>query len=375
MQTRGAVIRQAPGTYEVTDLEVDAPEPGEIRVRVRAAGLCHSDDHVATGDLPVAVYPFAGGHEGAGIVTDAPPNHKNIREGDHVVFSFVSSCGHCRFCSVGKHNFCDLGAGALRGARISDPRSFRLRLADGGASVGQMAGVSTFCEDSVVSVDSVVKIEKDLPFAEMALLSCGVGTGWGSAVNDAGVAPGDVVIVMGIGGVGINAVQGAAHAGATRIIACDPVAFKRESAMALGATHAVATMAEAGELARQDTNGQGADATIVTVGVTGPSHVGEALATVRKAGTCVVTGIGNMATVGADIPLSQLTLYGKRLQGTLFGSSNPNFDVQRQIRMFRAGQLKLSELITTTYSLDDVARGYEDMHAGRNLRGVILHEQ
>ena len=217
MQTRGAVITKAPGTYEVVDLEVDDPEPGEIRVRVMAAGLCHSDDHVATGDLPVAVYPFAGGHEGAGIVTDAPPNHKGIREGDHVVFSFVSSCGHCRFCSIGKHNFCDLGAGALRGARISDPTSFRLRTT-GGDPVGQMAGVSTFCRDSTVSVDSVVKIDKDLPFPEMALLSCGVGTGWGSAVNDAEVGPGDVVIVMGIGGVGINAVQGALHAGALYLI-------------------------------------------------------------------------------------------------------------------------------------------------------------
>ncbi|MCD2195351.1 NDMA-dependent alcohol dehydrogenase [Actinomycetospora endophytica] len=374
MRTRGAVVREAPGKYEVVGIEVDDPRPGEIQVEVHAAGLCHSDDHIATRDLPVAVYPFAGGHEGAGVVTKAPPNHKGLVEGDRVVFSFVPACGRCRWCAVGRSHLCNLGGGTLAGARPGTTDDFRLHLADDGRPVGQMSGLSTFCATTTVSVDSAIRLPEDIPFEVACLLSCGVGTGWGSAVNDAGVEPGHTVIVMGVGGVGINAVQGARHAGASTLIAVDPVAFKREKALEFGATHAVATMDEAVEIAREPTDGQGADSAIVTVGVTRPHHVGEAFAAIRKAGTCVVTGVGLMTQVGADIPLGQLAFYGKRLQGSLFGSTNANADIDRQIRLYRQGVLKLDELVTTTYALDEIAQGYEDMHAGRNLRGVLVHE-
>ena len=274
MQTRGAIIRQAPGKYEVVDLEVDDPRDGEVQVKLIASGLCHSDDHVATGDIPVGIYPFAGGHEGAGIVTKAGDNTKGLKEGDHVVFSFLPSCGHCRWCASGMQNLCDLGAGLLQGSRWGDPTDFRLKLADGGGPVGQMCGISTFCETTTVSADSAVKVPDDIPLEVACLVGCGVGTGWGSAVNAAEVQPGHTVIVMGIGGIGINAVQGAAHAGASNVIAVDPVAFKREKAQELGATHAFESMEEATELAKQFTNGQGADSAIVTVGVTKPEHVG-----------------------------------------------------------------------------------------------------
>lgn len=372
VRTRGAVIRKAPGTYETVDIELDDPRPGEVRIEMRAAGLCHSDDHVATGDLPVGTYPFAGGHEGAGVVVEAPPNDRGIVEGDHVVVSFVPSCGHCRFCAMGRFNFCQLGGSTLTGARPGTTDDFRLHLADTGEPVGQMAGVSTFCATTVASVDSIVRIEKDLPWTSMCLLSCGVGTGWGSAVHDAGIAFGDTVIVMGIGGVGINAVQGAAHAGATNVIAVDPVAFKREKAGELGATHAVSTMDEAAELARQFTDGQGADAAIVTVGVTASEHVGQAVGAIRKAGVVVLTGVGDFSKVEAAIPLSAFAMYGKRLQGTLFGSCSPQRDIPRQIALYRAGVLKLDELVTAMYTPDQVAQGYRDMHDGRNLRGVVV---
>ncbi|NMO88251.1 NDMA-dependent alcohol dehydrogenase [Actinomycetospora sp. TBRC 11914] len=374
MRTRGAVVREAPGKYEVVDIDLDDPRPGELQVRVMAAGLCHSDDHIATRDLPVAVYPFAGGHEGAGIVTVAPPNHKGIREGDHVVFSFVPACGRCRWCAVGRSHLCNMGGSTLSGARPGTTDDFRLHLAEDGRPVGQMSGLSTFCATTTVSVDSVVPLPDDIDFEVACLLSCGVGTGWGSAVNDAAVRPGDAVIVMGVGGVGINAVQGAAHAGATTLVGVDPVPFKREKALEFGATHAVATMDEAVEIVRGPTDGQGADSAIVTVGVTRPDHIGEAFAAIRKAGTCVVTGVGLMTQVGIDIPAGQLAFYGKRLQGSLFGSTNAGADIARQIQLYRQGALKLDELVTTTYALDDIAQGYEDMHAGRNLRGVVVHE-
>jgi NDMA-dependent alcohol dehydrogenase len=372
MLTRGAVVRKAPGSYETVDLLLDDPRPGlEVRVEMRAAGLCHSDDHIATGDLPVAVYPFAGGHEGAGVVVEAPPNPRGIVEGDHVVLCFVPSCGHCRFCAMGRHNLCRNGGSTVTGARPGTTDDYRLRLAGTGEPVGQMSGISTFCRTTTVSVDSLVRIEKDLPFAPMALLSCGVGTGWGSAVHDAEVRPGDTVVVMGVGGVGINAVQGASHAGALNVIAVDPVAFKRESALRFGATHAVADIAEAEELARQFTDGQGADSVVVTVGVTRSEHIAQAVAAVRKAGICVLTGVGDFTEVGIDIPASGFAMFGKRLQGSLYGSCSPQLDIPRQIDLYRAGVLKLDELITRTYSQDEIAQAYADLHAGRNIRGVV----
>ncbi|GAA1881696.1 NDMA-dependent alcohol dehydrogenase [Pseudonocardia ailaonensis] len=371
MQTRGAIIRQAPGKYEVVDLELDDPTNGEIQVRMVASGMCHSDDHIATGDIPVGVYPFAGGHEGAGIVTKVGPGTKGFAEGDHVVFSFIPGCGRCRWCAQGKQNLCDLGAGLLAGSRWDDPTDFRLSL--DGQPVGQMCGISTFCEHTTVAVDSAIKIPDDIPLDKACLVGCGVGTGWGSAVNSAKVQPGDTVVVMGIGGIGINAVQGAAHAGATNVIAVDPVAFKREKAQELGATHSCETMEEATELAKQFTNGQGADSAIVTVGVTTGQHVAQAFAAIRKAGTAVVTGLGDLTEVGIPVSIGEMTLFQKRLQGSLFGESSPSYDILRQLELYRAGTLKLDELITKTYSLDEVQQGYQDMHDGKNIRGVILY--
>jgi len=374
MQTRGAVVRQTPGKYEVVDLEVDDPGPGEIQVKMVASGMCHSDDHVATGDIPVGVYPFAGGHEGAGIVSKAGANNKGLKEGDHVVFSFLPSCGHCRWCASGMQNLCDLGAGLLQGSRWEDPNSFRLKLADGGQPVGQMCGISTFVETTTVSQDSCVKVPDDIPLDVACLVGCGVGTGWGSAVNSGGVQPGHTTIVMGIGGIGINAVQGASHAGASNIIAVDPVAFKREKAQELGATHAVESIEEATEIAKGFTNGQGADVSIVTIGVTKPEHVGNAFASIRKQGTVVVTGLGDITEVGVPIPIGELTLFEKKLKGSLFGSSNPKADIPKMLDLYNHGKLKLDELVTKQYKLDEVAQGYEDMHAGKNIRGVLIFD-
>jgi len=371
MLTRGAVITEAPGTYQVVDLEVDDPRQGEIQVEMVASGLCHSDDHVATGDIPVGVYPFCGGHEGAGVVRAVGPHTPDWQEGDHVVFSFLPSCGRCTWCSRGMQNLCDLGATLLMGSRWDDPTSFRL--SHEGRPVGQMCGISTFAQVTTVAVDSAIKVADDIPLDKACLVGCGVGTGWGSAINSAEVRPGDVVVVMGVGGIGINAVQAAAYVGASRVIAVDPVELKRSKALELGATDAVGSMEEATELAQSLTNGQGADSAIVTVGVTKGEHLGQALASIRKAGTVVVTGLGNIAEIGAPISLADITLFQKRIQGSLFGASNPKADVLTLLRLYSEGHLKLDELVTRTYKLDEVALGYEDMHAGKNLRGVIVY--
>ena len=238
-----------------------------------------------------------------------------------------------------------------------------------------MCGISTFVETTTVSADSAVKVDDDLPLDKVCLLGCNVGTGWGSAVNSAQVQPGHTVIVMGIGGVGINAIQGASHAGAANVIAVDPVAMKRENAQQVGATHGVETMEEATELAKSFTNGQGADSAIITVGIIKPEYVGQAMASIRKAGTVVVTALGNIAdTTPLPVSLADITLFQKRIQGSLFGESNPNWDILRQVELYRSGVLKLDEVITKTYKLDQIAQGYQDMHDGKNQKGVVVFD-
>lgn len=378
MRARAAVInkqptKESPGKYEVIDVELEEPRQGELLVKMAASGLCHSDDHMATGDMILPSYPFVGGHEGAGVVQQVGPNTVGYEVGDHVVFSFLPGCGRCRWCASGMQNLCDLGATILSGGRPEEPGSYRVHLADG-TGIGQMSGIGTFSDYTTVSVNSAIKIDKDLPLDKMCLLGCGVGTGWGSAVNSAQVRPGETVIVMGIGGIGINAVQGASIAGADNIVAVDPVAFKRQKALELGATHAFETIAEADEFAKSVTNGQGADSAIVTVGVVKPEHVAQAFAAIRKAGTVVVTGLGNAEDIGIPVSLFELTLFQKRIQGSLFGQMSPSWDILKQVQMYRDGKLKLDELVTRTYTLDQVAQGYEDMHAGKNIRGVVVFD-
>lgn len=370
--TRAAIVRSAPGEYETATLDLDEPRSGEVLVRLVSAGLCHSDDHVATGDIPYAIYPIVGGHEGAGVVEQVGDEVSDLSVGDHVIFSFLAVCGRCRWCAAGMQNLCDQGIAMQTGARPEDSSSYRL--AEDGRPVGQMGGLGTFSEYSTVSARAAVKIDKSAPLDKVSLLGCGVCTGWGSAVNSAAVGIGDTVIVMGVGGIGSSAVQGALHAGASHVIAVDPVAFKRDFAVKLGASRAVATIAEAGDVARELTNGQGADAAIVTVGVVTGQHVADAFSTLRKAGTVVVTSVGKVDAVGIPVPLAELTFFQKRIQGALFGASNPTYDIPKMLRLYQEGQFDLDDMITATYSLDQVAQGYRDLHAGTNIRGVVIFD-
>ncbi|MEI4273831.1 NDMA-dependent alcohol dehydrogenase [Klenkia sp. LSe6-5] len=369
--TRASIIRQSPGEYETVTLELDDPKKGEVQVKMAASGLCHSDDHLQTGDLQVMTYPFCGGHEGSGVITKVGPDTPGFEEGDHVVFSFVPSCGQCSACRRGDFNLCDKGALLLVGSRADDAEDFRMKL--DGQNVGQMCGISTFSEYTTADVASVIKIDKDIPLKSAALVGCGVPTGFGTAVKAGGVKPGDVVIVMGIGGIGINAVQGAAHAGATRVIAVDPTPFKREMAQEFGATDVFENMEQATEFAQSITEGQGADVALVTVGVLEADHPAQALASIRKGGTVVVTGLGKMTEL-TPISAFDLTLMQKRLQGAIIGAQSPHSDIPKLLRMYQAGQLKLDELITKEYTLDQVTEAYKDMHEGKNIRGVIVFD-
>lgn len=373
MKTRAAIIRETPGKFEIAELELDEPRRGELRVKMVAAGLCHSDDHMQTGDMPPGHLPIVTGHEGGGIVEAIGPDTPGWEIGDHVIFSFIPSCGQCRFCAAGMTNLCDIGAFLMMGSRLDDPEDFRLKLPDG-TGVGQSCSIGTLSEYTVVSTHSAIKVDKDLPLDKLCLLGCGVGTGLGSAFNGAEVKAGDVVVIMGAGGIGSNAVQGARIAGATTIIVVDPVQMKRDNALTLGATHVFENIAEATQYAQSITNGQGADSAIVCAGVVHGQDVADGFAAIRKGGTVVVTGIMPFNEVGIPVSGMELTLLQKRIQGVLFGACNPRADIPRQIEMYRAGQLKLDELVTTTYRLDDVNRAYEDLIDGLNIRGVMTFD-
>jgi S-(hydroxymethyl)glutathione dehydrogenase/alcohol dehydrogenase len=225
-----------------------------------------------------------------------------------------------------------------------------------------------------VSEQSIIGVDKDLPFECVALVSCGVATGWGSATHRAGTRAGDTVVVVGCGGIGMNAVQGARMAGAERIIAVDPVEFKREKAMELGATHTFASMAEAMMPVMEMTYGQMADRVIMTPGVLYGEMMGEGMNLTGKGGTVVVTGISPMAGRTANVNLFNLAMWNKEIKGTIFGSLNPRADIPALLDMYRAGQLKLDELITNRYQLDQINEGYDAMREGTNIRGVLVYD-
>jgi NDMA-dependent alcohol dehydrogenase len=338
-------------------------------VRFEASGLCHSDDHVRTGDTP-ARYPMVGGHEGAGVVEKIGPMVDRVEVGDRIVCSFIPVCGTCPPCSTGSQNLCESGRNAGTGALLDG--TFRFH--KDGQDLGGMCTLGSFSERAVVNEWACVKLPDDIPFELGALVGCGVPTGWGTAVNAAGVRAGQTVVVYGAGGVGINAVQGAAYAGARALVVVDPVEFKREKALEFGASHVFANAEEALEFVDADTRGRLADHALVTVGVLSGETVNHSVNVVGKNGTVTIAAVGNVEEMAVQVRAVTLIGYQRRIQGTLFGGCNPLFDIPRMFELYRAGHLKLEELITTRYKLDQVSQGYQDMLDGKNLRGVIIHE-
>jgi S-(hydroxymethyl)glutathione dehydrogenase/alcohol dehydrogenase len=369
VKTKAAVLTGLNQPWELTELDLDDPRDGEVLIRFTHAGLCHSDEHLRTGDLPCRM-PIVGGHEGAGVIEAVGAGVNRVEVGDHVVCAFIPSCGKCRWCATGQQNICDWGATILDGC-LPDGKFV---LHSGGEDFGAMCMLGTFSQYSTINQASCVKVDKDIPLEVAVLCGCGVPTGWGSAVNAANTQVGDTIVVYGVGGIGANAVQGAALAGAVNVVAVDPLANKREMAQELGATHAVETAEEAHELVQELTRGVGADASIVTVDVVGEKVVQDAVAVIRKGGTAVLTGLADPHKVTVQVSGTDLTLNRKVIRGSLFGDCNPAYDILRMLNLYRAGKLKLDELITKTYSLDEVNQGYDDLNGGQIVRGVLVHQ-
>jgi NDMA-dependent alcohol dehydrogenase len=370
--------------WQVTEIDVDAPKAGEVLVQWAVAGMCHSDEHIVTGDMvppqemwPLlgieSFFPMIGGHEGAGVVVEVGSGVTSLAAGDHVSASFIPACGRCRYCSTGRQNLCDAGAGAFQKGMITDGTS-RHRIATDGNDVNLFAKLGTFGEYSCVAESQVIKVEPDLPLEAVALVSCGVATGWGSATKRADVAPGDTVVVVGIGGIGINAVQGSRMAGAKHVIAVDPVEFKREKAMEFGATHTFSSMEEALPAVMELSWGQMADKVIMTPGVMYGEMMALGTQLAGKGGTIVVTAVAPITQTESSVNLFELAMWNKEIKGTIFGSLNPRADIPKLLGLYRDGQLKIDELITNRYTLADINVGYQAMRDGENLRGIIVHD-
>jgi NDMA-dependent alcohol dehydrogenase len=380
MKSRAAILHDVGGPWSVEEFELDPPRAGEVLVEMAAAGLCHSDDHILKGDLAApnevlrslglpTMFPTIGGHEGSGTVLEVGDGVPDFAPGDHVVTSFVAVCGQCRWCATGMEYLCDAGIGTLTPGMPTDG-TFRHHSADG-RSLGHISKIGAFAEHTVVAANSLVKIEPHLPLVPSALLSCAIPTGYGSAAHRAGVRGGDTVVVIGAGGIGTGAIQGARINGATQIVAVDPVEFKQTSALQFGATHSTATVAEALDLVRGLTYGVMADAVVVSPSLISTDDVRSALELTRKGGTCVLTGMTAQTTRSIKIDLQDFILMNKTLAGTVFGSCNPRADISRLARLYETGHLLLDEMITKRYRLDDINDAYADLRNGEIIRGVI----
>lgn len=382
MKTRAAILWEPNTPWSVEEITLDPPGPGEVMLKLVGSGLCHSDDHLVTGDmvmppevqeeLGIQQFPVIGGHEGAGEVIEVGPGVTSVEVGDHVVLGFIPSCGRCPSCSTGHQNLCDLGAYLLAGRQVTDFTA-RHHSADG-TDLGIMCCIGTFGEFTVCSEASCIKIDKDIPLDKAALVGCGVTTGWGSATYAADVQPGETVIVVGNGGIGMNAIQGARMAGAGKIIAVDTNPKKHELAEQFGATHTAASVEEAAPLVMDLTEGQMADKALITIGIGSGEIIQDTMALVGKGGTCVHTSVAPIAETEVNLNLFELTLFEKTLKGSIFGSANPRRDIPRLLKMYQDGQLMLDELITQTYDLDDINDGYDAMRSGDNVRGMVMYD-
>jgi len=367
MKTKAAVLFEVGKPFEVVELDLDGPRQGEVLVKVEAAGLCHSELHVVNGDWP-SVMPIIGGHEAAGIVEEIGDGVTKVKPGDHVICTFVPSCGVCRYCSTGRQNLCVFG----------DPPDGPL--ADGtyrfhldGQGVAQFRQLGAFSERLVTSERSIVRIDDGIPSDKGVLVSCGVPTGFGTATNAGQVRAGDTVVIFGIGGIGINAVQGAVHAGAVNVVVVDPVDLKRETALRFGATHAFAGAQEAIAKVRELTGGEMADQALVTVGQVDEEVVQNAQAAVGKSGIVVITGIAK-STLEIRSVADWLLTTQVEIKGSIYGSMNPQADIPRLLELYHAGYLQLDGLVTARYPLEQVNQGYQDLLDGKNIRGILVFD-
>ena len=364
MKTRAAVMYEHNEPVVVEDLELEEPKTNEVLVRTAASGVCHSDLSVVTG----AIYYDAAvvlGHEGAGVIERVGTDVTGFKEGDHVILSFVSYCGNCVMCQMEKVCLCE---------SYNVPRGFQLdgtyRLYNkSGEGILQMARIATMSEYMVVPHQNLVRIDHDYSLETAALVGCGVTTGVGAVLNTAEVEAGSSVAVVGTGGVGLNVIQGAVLADAERIIAVDITDKKLSFAKEFGATDVVnGTEDNPVKVVRELTDGRGVDYAFEVIG--NPDTILQAYRMVRAAGTAVIVGMAHHENV-FSIPAQHFVASERRIIGSFYGSCHPRIDMPKILNLYTEGKLKLDELITKQYQLDQINEAFADMESGENVRGVI----
>src|SRR6266849_1480875 len=345
---KAAILYEANTPLQVVNVEQQGPQAGEARVRVMAAGICHSDWHIMNGDWPLPL-PMALGHEAAGIVEEVGPGVANVKPGDHVIFSFRPQCGRCLYCSLGRSILCD-GHKSARFAMLDG--SHRLRR--DGQNINQMARIGTFSEFVVCPAEMLVPVRK----------------GVGAVTSCARVEAGASVLVIGCGGVGLNVVQGARLAGAGMIVAADLLDRKLGYAKEFGATHTLnAKQDNVVERVRELTEGRGVDYAFDAIG--GEQTTLQILDAIRPGGVAVIVGMAAMA-VRAPITPYMMALQEKTLKGTMYGSVRPSIDFPRLVDLYFDGRLKLDQLVSRTYKLEEINEGFKALTSGRVARGVVV---
>jgi NDMA-dependent alcohol dehydrogenase len=370
MDILAALFREVGAPVSVERIKLDPPAPTEILVRLTAVGLCRTDYHVMRGERRVAMQPMVLGHEAAGVVEEVGAAVSGAKPGDHVVLTFIPGCGTCHWCRRGLHHFCAEGPRITQGPQLD--RTYRRRDRNG-ADVGAFCMVGRFAERTVVDQASVVVIDRDIPLDLASLVACGVPAGVGAARHRARVKPGESVLVVGCGGDGMNVVQGAVLSGATKIIAADIVQAKIDWAREFGATHGF--IAQGDHLTRavlELTDGIGVDHAFVCINP--PETLLPAFRATAKGGNVVVTALTPDSVSEIKIPPLELLVTQKAIMGAVYGFASPRVQIPELLMLYRQGALKLRELITRTYRLDEINRGYADLDAGRNLRGVVVFD-
>jgi NDMA-dependent alcohol dehydrogenase len=363
---KAAVCRAVNEPLSIEELELEAPKAGEVRVKMGASGVCHSDLSVQNGTL-FGAYPIVLGHEGAGVIEEVGEGVDDLAVGDHVVISWVPQCGQCFFCTRGQGYLCEAGAAGMATGGLMDGTP---RFSKDGSPVMQMACTGTFSEAVVIPAIGAVKIPDDIPLEIAALIGCGVLTGAGAALNTANITPGDTVAVVGCGGVGLNVIQGAKIAGAERIIAVDMIENKLKLAEQFGATDLVdASKGDAVSQVMDLTEQRGVDVAFEVIGL--KQTIDQTITMTRRGGEAVLVGVPKMEVMLELPAFFSVVLMSKTIKGCWYGSSNVQTDVPRLIGLYKEGKLKLDELISRRIELDDVNDAFRAMEAGEVARTVI----
>ncbi|MGH7934821.1 MAG: S-(hydroxymethyl)glutathione dehydrogenase/class III alcohol dehydrogenase [Candidatus Binataceae bacterium] len=369
MKVRAAVAHKADAPLEITQVDLEGPKRGEVLVEIRATGVCHTDAYTLSGKDPEGLFPAILGHEGAGVVAECGAGVTTLKPGDHVIPLYIPECRQCRACLSGRTNLCTAIRETQGKGQMPDGTS---RFSIGGQVVHHYMGTSTFANFTVVPEIALAKVREDAPFDKICYIGCGVTTGLGAVLNTAKVQVGDRVVVFGLGGIGLNVVQGARMAGADMIVGVDLNSERKAMAEKFGLTHFVNSAEVRGDLVPYLVNltGGGADFAFECVG--NVKLMRQSLECCQRGwGTCVIIGVAGTGEEISTRPFQLVT--GRTWKGTAFGGARGRRDVPKIVDWYMQGRINIDDLITHTMPLDRINEAFDLMHQGKSIRSVILY--